>query len=155
MEKEEFLFILESIKDLNTKGEPASRRSISELSENSTMTLSPQQVRNRLDYLEKMNYVTKGRGRAGTKITLEGLSFCSHCKTNPLKGGHLIVHNKRRNRKCRHTRNRCIAVDSGAYFSHYLRGEIRLADRHHQLFNLRRFNAAAVSQLDSFAQHSA
>ncbi|MBL3615289.1 sigma-54-dependent Fis family transcriptional regulator, partial [Bacillus sp. RHFS18] len=75
MEKEEFLFILESIKDLNTKGEPASRRSISELSENSTMTLSPQQVRNRLDYLEKMNYVTKGRGRAGTKITLEGLSF--------------------------------------------------------------------------------
>ncbi|MFA1794433.1 sigma-54-dependent transcriptional regulator [Bacillus velezensis] len=75
MEKEEFLFILESIKDLNTKGESASRRSISELSENSTMTLSPQQVRNRLDYLEKMNYVTKGRGRAGTKITLEGLSF--------------------------------------------------------------------------------
>ena len=40
-------------------------------------------------------------------------------------------------------------------FSHYLRGEIRLADRHRQLFNLRRFNAAAVSQLDSFAQHSA
>ncbi|WP_367069059.1 sigma 54-interacting transcriptional regulator [Bacillus velezensis] len=75
MEKEEFLFILEAIKDLNTKGEPASRRSISELSENSTMTLTPQQVRNRLDYLEKMNYVTKGRGRAGTKITLEGLTF--------------------------------------------------------------------------------
>ncbi len=85
MEKEEFLFILESIKDLNTKGEPASRRSISELSENSTMTLSPQQVRNRLDYLEKMNYVTKGRGRAGTKITLEGLSFCSHCKNKSFK----------------------------------------------------------------------
>ncbi len=25
-------------------------------------------------------------------------------------------------------------------FSHYLRGEIRIADRHRQLFNLRRFN---------------
>ncbi|MGV3272845.1 sigma 54-interacting transcriptional regulator [Bacillus sp. CIS52] len=75
MEKEEFLFILESIKGLNAKGEPASRRSISELSENGTMTLTPQQVRNRLDYLEKMNYVTKGRGRAGTKITIEGLGF--------------------------------------------------------------------------------
>ncbi|KXZ21672.1 sigma 54-interacting transcriptional regulator [Bacillus nakamurai] len=80
MEKEEFLFILESIKDLNTKGEPASRRSISELSKNSSTPLTPQQVRNRLDYLEKVNYVTKGRGRAGTKITLEGLGFLQSLK---------------------------------------------------------------------------
>ncbi|WP_339233162.1 sigma 54-interacting transcriptional regulator [Bacillus sp. FSL K6-1012] len=75
MEKAEFLFILETIKVLNEKGEPASRRIISESSKNSQISLTPQQVRSRLDYLEKKEYVTKSRGRAGTKITLEGLNF--------------------------------------------------------------------------------
>lgn len=60
---------------LNEKGEPASRRIISESSKNSQISLTPQQVRSRLDYLEKKEYVTKSRGRAGTKITLEGLIF--------------------------------------------------------------------------------
>lgn len=80
MEKAEFLFILETIKALNEKGEPASRRIISEHSKNTQTSLSPQQVRSRLDYLEKKDYVTKSRGRAGTKITLEGLSFLETLK---------------------------------------------------------------------------
>ncbi|KAF1679912.1 MULTISPECIES: sigma 54-interacting transcriptional regulator [Bacillus] len=80
MEKAEFLFILETIKTLNEKGEPASRRIISEHSKNSKTSLTPQQVRSRLDYLEKKDYLTKSRGRAGTKITLEGLSFLETLK---------------------------------------------------------------------------
>ncbi|PJZ01272.1 AAA family ATPase [Bacillus vallismortis] len=80
MEKTEFLFILETIKVLNEKGEPASRRFISEHSKNTQTSLSPQQVRSRLDYLEKKDYVTKSRGRAGTKITLEGLGFLETLK---------------------------------------------------------------------------
>ncbi|APH68913.1 sigma 54-interacting transcriptional regulator [Bacillus spizizenii] len=80
MEKAEFLFILETIKALNEKGEPASRRIISEHSKNTQTSLSPQQVRSRLDYLEKKDYVTKSRGRAGTKITLEGLNFLETLK---------------------------------------------------------------------------
>ncbi|WP_367386847.1 sigma 54-interacting transcriptional regulator [Bacillus vallismortis] len=80
MEKAEFLFILETIKALNEKGEPASRRIISEHSKNTQTSLTPQQVRSRLDYLEKKDYVTKSRGRAGTKITLEGLSFLETLK---------------------------------------------------------------------------
>ncbi|MEG7336970.1 sigma 54-interacting transcriptional regulator [Bacillus sp. 0102A] len=80
MEKAEFLFILETIRVLNEKGEPASRRIISEHSKNTQTSLSPQQVRSRLDYLEKKDYVTKSRGRAGTKITLEGLSFLETLK---------------------------------------------------------------------------
>ncbi|MFD0131004.1 winged-helix domain-containing protein, partial [Bacillus subtilis] len=80
MEKAEFLFILETIKVLNEKGEPASRRIISEHSKNTQTSLTPQQVRSRLDYLEKKDYVTKSRGRAGTKITFEGLSFIETLK---------------------------------------------------------------------------
>ncbi|MFP3838849.1 sigma 54-interacting transcriptional regulator [Bacillus safensis] len=75
MEKQEFVFLLEAIKSLNEKGEAASRRILSELSKQGDIPLTPQQVRNRLDDLEKKAYVTKGKGRAGTKITLEGLSF--------------------------------------------------------------------------------
>ncbi|MEI4788808.1 sigma 54-interacting transcriptional regulator [Bacillus sp. FJAT-53060] len=75
MEKQEFIFLLEAIKSLNEKGEAASRRILSELSKQGDIPLTPQQVRSRLDDLEKKEYVTKGKGRAGTKITLEGLSF--------------------------------------------------------------------------------
>ncbi|MCY9393939.1 sigma-54-dependent Fis family transcriptional regulator, partial [Bacillus haynesii] len=80
MEKEEFAFLLDAIKQLNEKGEPASRRVLSELSKNGKSELTPQQVRSRLDYLEKREFITKGRGRAGTKITLEGLRFLSSLK---------------------------------------------------------------------------
>ncbi|OLP65074.1 hypothetical protein BACPU_20300 [Bacillus pumilus] len=75
MEKQEFVFLLEAIKTLNEKGEAASRRILSELSKQGDIPLTPQQVRSRLDDLERKAYVTKGKGRAGTKITLEGLSF--------------------------------------------------------------------------------
>lgn len=75
MEKLEYAFILEEIKQQNEKGEPASRRSISENSKSLATPLTTQQVRHRLDYLEKKQYITKGRGRAGTRITLEGLDF--------------------------------------------------------------------------------
>ncbi|PAE65175.1 AAA family ATPase [Bacillus licheniformis] len=80
MEKEEFAFLLDAIKQLNEKGEPASRRVLSELSKSGKSELTPQQVRSRLDYLEKREFITKGRGRAGTKITLEGLRFLSSLK---------------------------------------------------------------------------
>ncbi|NPC92733.1 sigma 54-interacting transcriptional regulator [Bacillus sp. WMMC1349] len=82
MEKEEFVFLLETIKQLNEKGEPASRRMLSEQSNDQKTVLTPQQVRSRLDFLEKKEYVTKGRGRAGTKITLEGLRFLSSLKNH-------------------------------------------------------------------------
>ncbi|QNF30570.1 sigma 54-interacting transcriptional regulator [Metabacillus elymi] len=75
MDKLEYAFILEEIKLQNEKGEPASRRVISENSKSLSNPLTTQQVRHRLDFLEKHHYVTKGRGRAGTKITLEGVDF--------------------------------------------------------------------------------
>ncbi|WP_162356350.1 sigma 54-interacting transcriptional regulator [Metabacillus mangrovi] len=82
MDKKEFAFILDAIHQSNDHGEPASRRSISELSKTGPVPLTPQQVRHRLDYLEKHQYVTKGRGRAGTKITLEGMDFLQSLKSH-------------------------------------------------------------------------
>jgi transcriptional regulator with PAS, ATPase and Fis domain len=82
MDKQEYLFILEAIRVSNEEGEPASRRIISDSSKNSRHQLTPQQVRHRLDYLEKNDYITKGRGRAGTKITLEGLDFLQSLTEN-------------------------------------------------------------------------
>ncbi|WP_191556114.1 sigma 54-interacting transcriptional regulator [Metabacillus idriensis] len=82
MDKQEYHFILESIRSSNEDGEPASRRMISDSSKNSRHPLTPQQVRHRLDFLEKNDYVTKGRGRAGTKITIEGLDFLQSLTEN-------------------------------------------------------------------------
>lgn len=82
MDKQEYAFILEEIKQQNEKGEPASRRVITENSKSLPNQLTTQQVRHRLDFLEKHHYITKGRGRAGTKITLEGLDFLLSLKEN-------------------------------------------------------------------------
>ena len=82
MDKLEYAFILEEIRQQNEKGEPASRRIITENSKSLPNQLTTQQVRHRLDFLEKHQYVTKGRGRAGTKITLEGLDFLLSLQEN-------------------------------------------------------------------------
>ncbi|WP_338776648.1 sigma 54-interacting transcriptional regulator [Metabacillus sp. FJAT-52054] len=82
MDKQEFVFILETIRISNENGEPASRRIISEISKAGSHPLTAQQVRHRLDFLEKHSYVTKGRGRAGTKITLEGMDFLHSLKSH-------------------------------------------------------------------------
>lgn len=75
MDKLEYAFLLDEIKQQNEKGEPASRRILAESSKSLPIQLTTQQVRHRLDFLEQHQYITKGRGRAGTKITLEGLDF--------------------------------------------------------------------------------
>lgn len=82
MDKREFHFILDTIKDCNEIGEPASRRIVAEKSKDSSTPLSNQQVRHRLDFLEKHHYVAKGRGRAGTKITSEGMDFLHSLSVN-------------------------------------------------------------------------
>ncbi|MEH7524982.1 sigma 54-interacting transcriptional regulator [Bacillus sp. JJ1503] len=71
----EYKFILETIKHCNDNGKPASRQHISMVSEETGSFLSPQQVRRRLDYLETKDFITKGRGRSGTKITTIGVEY--------------------------------------------------------------------------------
>ncbi|WP_270181046.1 sigma-54 interaction domain-containing protein [Alkalihalobacillus sp. CinArs1] len=72
MEANEHEMILKGIKERNDAGKSASRNHLSESSQGSTTPLTPQQVRLRLNDLEREGYVIKGRGRAGTHITLEG-----------------------------------------------------------------------------------
>lgn len=79
MEKEEFAFLLDAVKQLNEKGEPASRRVLSELSKNGKSELTPASAQ-QIGLFGKREFITKGRGRAGTKITLEGLRFLSSLK---------------------------------------------------------------------------
>ncbi|WP_082692926.1 sigma-54-dependent Fis family transcriptional regulator [Bacillus sp. FJAT-29814] len=71
----EYKFILKTIKQCNDNGKPASRQHISMTSEKTGSFLSPQQVRRRLDYLETKGFITKGRGRTGTKITTIGVEY--------------------------------------------------------------------------------
>ncbi|MCK2017745.1 sigma-54 interaction domain-containing protein [Peribacillus frigoritolerans] len=75
LENQERAFILEVIKQYNDKGKAASRELISSQSKESDFILSPQQIRRRLDILEIEGFVVKGRGRAGTKITAEGIEY--------------------------------------------------------------------------------
>nr|WP_254118982.1 sigma 54-interacting transcriptional regulator [Bacillus sp. FJAT-29790] len=76
----EYTFILETIKNCNDNGKPSSRQHISMVSEETGSFLSPQQVRRRLDYLETKGFITKGRGRSGTKITTIGVEYLHQLK---------------------------------------------------------------------------
>ena len=73
--KEEFAFLLDAIKQLNEKGEPASRRVLSELSKSGKSELTPQQVRSRLDYLEKESLLQRAAEEPGQKSRLKASAF--------------------------------------------------------------------------------
>lgn len=77
MEAKEYCLILQMIKKRNDEGKPASRNYLSKESDDFNHPLTPQQVRHRLNDLEEQGYVLKGRGRAGTHITLEGEHYLS------------------------------------------------------------------------------
>ncbi|MET3193785.1 sigma 54-interacting transcriptional regulator [Gottfriedia sp. OAE603] len=82
LEIEESILILESIKDFNDLGKVASRDNISSASKQKGRFLSPQQIRLRLKSLETNGLITKGKGRAGTKITPKGIKYLNFLKSN-------------------------------------------------------------------------
>lgn len=85
LEAKEYLFILETIKSCNDLGKPASREWIAKKSLESHNSLTPQQVRSRLNALESEGLITKGRGRAGTKITPRGVGYLNSQRTEANK----------------------------------------------------------------------
>ncbi|WP_368505913.1 sigma-54 interaction domain-containing protein [Alkalihalophilus sp. As8PL] len=69
----EMLFILNTLSTLQKEGGAVSRKKVSILSKQQfTYELSEQQIRHRLDLLEKSGYIKKRRGRVGTKILPKG-----------------------------------------------------------------------------------
>lgn len=82
LEIEESIIILDTIKKSNELGNVASRELISSSSSEIGKYLSPQQIRLRLNKMEKNGLITKGRGRAGTKITTAGIEYLFFLKTN-------------------------------------------------------------------------
>jgi sigma-54 dependent transcriptional regulator, acetoin dehydrogenase operon transcriptional activator AcoR len=72
--------ILQIMKDRNDEGKTASRDLLSKESATFSHPLSPQQIRLRLNDLENKGYIVKGRGRAGTQITLEGEQYLAQLK---------------------------------------------------------------------------
>ncbi|MEE6449235.1 sigma 54-interacting transcriptional regulator [Gottfriedia acidiceleris] len=82
LEIEESITILETIKNCNDLGKAASRDLISSSSEEKGRYLSPQQIRLRLEIMGNKGLITKGRGRAGTKITTNGIDYLHFLKAN-------------------------------------------------------------------------
>ena len=72
--------ILQIMKTRNDEGKAASRDFLSKESVTLSHALSPQQIRLRLNDLENKGYIIKGRGRAGTQITLEGEQYLAQLK---------------------------------------------------------------------------
>lgn len=71
--KKEQHLLLNMIDELNKAGNPASRKKLSALSQETPIPLSEQQIRIRLKELEQHGYVVVHQGRTGTQITEKGL----------------------------------------------------------------------------------
>lgn len=72
-ERAEYLFLLNEIYELNQRKELVGRKKLSELTEEHlSYRLTEQQIRYRLQYLEDLGFISKRKGRAGTKITPDG-----------------------------------------------------------------------------------
>ncbi|GLC31373.1 sigma-54 interaction domain-containing protein [Clostridium omnivorum] len=69
----DFAFILKALYKINQEGSNGSRHKIYSLSKECGMKLSEQMIRNRLNELERMGYVKKKKGKAGTILTSVGL----------------------------------------------------------------------------------
>ncbi|MEG0774714.1 sigma 54-interacting transcriptional regulator [Clostridium sp.] len=70
----DFVFILESLYDLNKSGEKGSRAKLLHSLRDKGINLSEQMIRSRLNELEKLGYIEKKRGRWGTTITPIGIT---------------------------------------------------------------------------------
>ncbi|MFC4777375.1 sigma-54 interaction domain-containing protein [Paenibacillus sp. GCM10023252] len=72
-DEEEMLFILHKVYEYNRRGEPIGRQKIAECSSVLSKPLSEQQIRHRVDALEKSGMLLVIRGRTGIKLTKLGL----------------------------------------------------------------------------------
>ncbi|MBM7097640.1 sigma 54-interacting transcriptional regulator [Bacillus sp. H-16] len=75
IEEKELVTVLQFIREIEQKGLAISRQRISEFSRNSSLPLSEQQVRYRMDLLQERGFVEKSRGRLGSKMTEKGRGF--------------------------------------------------------------------------------
>ena len=82
-EDDDLQFILQTIHEYQKKAEAIGRKKIAEHSQSRPFPLSEQQIRKRMDTLEQLGYITKSKGRGGTKLTRDGLHHLSTTK----KGG--------------------------------------------------------------------
>jgi transcriptional regulator with PAS, ATPase and Fis domain len=72
--------VLQWIYDLHEQGVAASRKRLTRLSAANSIPLTEQQIRLRLDRLAEQGYVTKGKGRGGTRLTGEGYQLAKKMK---------------------------------------------------------------------------
>lgn len=74
-DKEEFLFILQTISSHNEQGESIGRKKIAEKTKQWKKDLTEQQMRTRLKLLDERGFIVTTRGRAGIKLTRSGMEF--------------------------------------------------------------------------------
>ncbi|MFJ7756409.1 winged-helix domain-containing protein [Peribacillus muralis] len=77
LQQSEHRMILEIVMQCNETGKAASREYISAKTKehHASLFLSPQQVRRRLEDLEKKGLIIKRKGRGGTRMTEVGMSY--------------------------------------------------------------------------------
>jgi len=68
----EFIKIMEKIEEAGGSGENIGRGRLVSLLKDEGLQLTEQKVRYRLDILEELGYINKGKGRRGSKITMRG-----------------------------------------------------------------------------------
>jgi sigma-54 dependent transcriptional regulator, acetoin dehydrogenase operon transcriptional activator AcoR len=72
---DEFKFILSTIYEYNQQGRVFSRKKVSELAKNQFAYMTEDRVRRRADILQEIGLISKGAGRCGMRLTVEGIRY--------------------------------------------------------------------------------
>jgi transcriptional regulator with PAS, ATPase and Fis domain len=75
VQRDEYVFILEKIRDYNECGRAISRKRLSQLSKEYRYVLTENQIRTRTDALMEMGLLFKSKGRAGMQLSVKGVEF--------------------------------------------------------------------------------
>lgn len=70
--KEELKYLLKEVNSFNNKNELVGREKLAKIFEGTGYEMTPYQVRNRLEELERIGLVIKKRGKHGTIVTEKG-----------------------------------------------------------------------------------
>ena len=72
---DEFCFILNTIYEYNHKGRIFSRKTVSESAKDQFPYMTEDRVRRRSDILQELGLISKGAGRCGMRLTVEGIKY--------------------------------------------------------------------------------
>ena len=80
---EEYIYLLNTIRNYTEKGATISRRTLAEIAKEKYPYITEDRIRRKTDDLQELKLITKSIGRVGMRLTLNGVKYINNCLQFP------------------------------------------------------------------------